>query len=539
LRNAPDGTSESDGNPLERTVDRYAVLEGNLQIIGSAFLGITVQCARCHDHKFEPFAQREYYSLQALLLPAYNPTKWLSPKERPVMIGTEAERKANKEKLDTYGKESKALQESQEGLVKPLRKLLLDENLQKLPAETRTALNKALEKKEKERSEEMKALLKKNANLVEIQSKDLQKRFPELAAAIRTSEEALKSLEKRRPSPLPQISILSETPDPVPVHHVLVRGNYAKPGEEAPPAVPAFLHGDSFSVQPASNTSGRRLAFAQWLTSPKHPTFARLAVNRIWQHHFGVGIVPTSDNFGVTGAKPSHPELLDYLASEFIRTGWSAKAMHRMIVNSATYRQSATMREESFKQDPDNRLLWRFPIQRLDAEAVRDSILAVTGELDAKSGGPYVPKAKTAEGEYVINETEPGAHRRSLYLQQKRTNPITLLDVFDPAKMNPNCAQRTQSTVALQSLTLLNSGFIRTRSKAFAQGVLKEPQPVRVQRAFERAMGRRPSPAEIQAAEDFLRKQATEYSDKPNPELAAYTDFCQMIFASNGFLYVE
>jgi hypothetical protein len=197
------------------------------------------------------------------------------------------------------------------------------------------------------------------------------------------------------------------------------------------------------------------------------------------------------------------------------------------------------MRQTPFQKDPDNRLLWRFPIQRLDAESVRDSILAVTGELDSKRGGPYVPKAKTPEGEYVISETEAGARRRSIYLQQKRTNPITLLEVFDPARMNPSCVQRTQSTVALQSLTLLNSGFIRARSKAFAQLVLKEPQPARVQRAFERAMGRAPSAGESEAARDFLQKQATEYADKPNPELAAYTDFCQMIFASNGFLYVE
>lgn len=537
LRNAPDGTGESDGNPLERTVDRYAVLEGNLQIIGAAFLGVTVQCARCHDHKFEPLTQTEYYSLQAILRPAYNLDKWLSPKERNFTIGTEAERMRNRDELDRHDRELKALKESQEGLLKPLRKLLLDEKLQALPKETRNVLTKALEKKEKERTEEMKALLKKHSKLVDFKTEDIEKRFPELAQAIRASETALQKLEKRRPTPLPLVSILSEPGDPVPAHRVLIRGNHAKPGDEAAPAVPAFLKTGEFSIQPQARTSGRRLAFARWLTSPSHPTFGRMAVNRIWQHHFGTGLVSTPDNFGVTGAKPTHPELLDHLASEFVRSGWSTKAIHRLIVNSAAYRQSASTRPEL--KDPDNHLLWHFPLQRLDAEAVRDSMLAVTGELDRKPGGPYVPKAKTSEGEYIINENEAGAKRRSIYLQQRRTNPVTFLEVFDPAKMNPNCAQRSHSTVALQSLTLLNSSFVRTRSRSLAERLLHEREDVRVKRAFELTLARPPTSEELAGAEEFLEAQRAEYSGKPNMELAVYTDFSQMLLASNGFLYVE
>ena len=293
-------------------------------------------------------------------------------------------------------------------------------------------------------------------------------------------------------------------------------------------------------------------------------------VNRVWQHHFGTGLVPTADNFGVTGAKPSHPELLDFLTSEFVRGGWKLKPLHRLIVNSTTYRQSSTYRETAFRADPDNRWLSRFPLQRLDAESIRDAMLAVTGELDLRMGGPFVEKDKTEEGQYLIAETKAGAHRRSLYLQQRRTTPVTFLDVFDGAKMNPNCVQRTSSTVALQSLALLNSEFVRNRAKAFAARLVHDAgtQHDRVEKAFRLALGRGPNSSEREAADEFLESASrvslspgervgVRGNSAPEPaetsstspqsksksisteELSQWTDFCQMIFASNAFLFLE
>jgi hypothetical protein len=294
---------------------------------------------------------------------------------------------------------------------------------------------------------------------------------------------------------------------------------------------------NSYCATPTTaRTSGRRLALARWLTSPDNPLVARLMVNRIWQYHFGIGLVATPDNFGVTGSKPSHPELLDFLTSEFIRSGWKLKPLHRLILNSATYRQSSAFREPAHHIDPDNRWLWRFPMQRLDSESIRDAMLTVTGELDSRLGGPFVPKDKTEEGQYVILETKPDARRRSLYLQQRRTNPVTFVDLFDGAKMNPNCVQRTSSTVALQSLALLNSDFIRSRSKAFATRLVREifTPDGRIELAFRLSIGRAPTSEEREAANDFLRAE-TEASD----ERARWTNFCQMIFASNTFLFVE
>ena len=326
LRNAPDGTGESDGNPPELKVDRYSVLEGNVQILGSAFLGLTIQCARCHDHKFEPVKQAEYYSLQAILRPAFDPEHWLKPNEHVLTVGTRSAREENKRQLEKYDREIKALNESAEGLTAPFRRLVLHENLEEIPEPTRDAIQKALDTKEKQRTEEMKTLVKTNEAVVQIKDEDLLKRYPELAAGFNSLREAIKKREAERPSPLPQIAVLTEPGKELPAHHLLVRGNYASEGVEVPPGVPAVFCSASNSYQPVANagskSSGRRLALARWLTSPENPVVARVLVNRVWQQHFGVGLVATVDNLGVTGAKPTHTELLDYLAAEFVQSGW-------------------------------------------------------------------------------------------------------------------------------------------------------------------------------------------------------------------------
>ena len=546
LRNAPDGTGESDGNLLELKVDRYSVLEGNVQILGSAFLGVTVQCARCHDHKFEPIKQAEYYQLQAILRPAFNPEHWLKPNERALTVGTRAAREENKRQLEKHDREIKALNESLEGLIAPFRKLILRENLEKLPEPTRDAIQKALETKEKQRTEEMKTLLKTHDAIVQIKDEDLVKRFVELGAGYNSLKDAIKKREAGRPSPLPQIAVLTEPGTELPKHHLLVRGNYASEGVEVPPGVPAVFCNARNSYQLVANfgqtNSGRRLALARWLTSPEQPVVARVLVNRVWQHHFGEGLVATVDNLGVTGAKPSHPELLDYLATEYVQSRWKLKSLHRLIVTSATYRQSGALREAAYAIHPENKLLWRFPLQRLDAESVRDAILFTCGELNLDVGGPYIPTTANSDSQVVMDETNVGAKRRSLYLQQRRTQPLTMLDVFDTARMNPNCTRRNPSTVSLQSLALLNSDFIRARSRAFAQRLEKECGPdgnQRLERTFLLALGRKPNPTERSSAEEFLQSQATHYADKTDKDARVWTDFCQMVLAGNAFLYVE
>ncbi|MEO6036168.1 MAG: DUF1553 domain-containing protein, partial [Verrucomicrobiota bacterium] len=281
---------------------------------------------------------------------------------------------------------------------------------------------------------------------------------------------------------------------------------------------------------------------ARWLTSTENPIVARVLVNRFWQHHFGEGLVATVDNLGVSGAKPTHPELLDYLAAEFVLSGWKLKSLHRLIVTSATYRQSGARRETAYAADPENKLLWRFPLQRLDAESIRDSILFTSGELNMELGGPYVPIKANSDSQIVVDEGNAGARRRSLYLQQRRTQPLTMLDVFDAARMNPNCSRRNPSTVSLQSLALLNSDFIRDRSRALAHRLEKDcgsDQNQRLERTFLLALGRKPNATERSATEEFLQSQLAHYADKPDQAERAWTDLCQMVLAGNAFLYVE
>jgi hypothetical protein len=450
-------------------------------------------------------------------------------------------------------------------LIKPFRNLVIDENLAALPEAGRDEIKKALETMEKKRDQKMKELLKANEARVQVKEEDLIKRFPVMAVGYRSLQEALQRREKERPAPLPQLAALTETTNSPPEHHVLIRGNYARPGPVAEPGVPLILcSGQNSYHVPASSTprsSGRRTALADWLISPEHPTVARMMVNRIWQRHFGVGLVSTPENFGVTGAKPTHPELLDFLATEFVRSGWSIKSMHRLIVNSATYRQSSggaetratepesktalrgTAAAKAMRADPDDRLLWRFPLTRLDAESIRDAMLCASGEIDLSLGGSYVATDKTEEGQCIVNEqTNPGYKRRSLYLQQKRARPLTLLDVFDTAQMNPNCTRRNTSTISLQSLALLNSDFVRNRSRALAERLAKDAgaeEERRLDLGFALALGRKPKAAELAASRKFLRTQPAEYTGKADAELRVWTGLCQMLFASNSFLYVE
>ena len=214
----------------------------------------------------------------------------------------------------------------------------------------------------------------------------------------------------------------------------------------------------------ATGTSGRRLALAQWLIQPKHPLTSRAMVNRLWQHHFGTGLVASVGNFGKTGDAPTHPELLDWLATEFVRGGWRLKAIHKLILTSTAYRQSSSFDADRHAADSDNALLSRFPLLRLDAEAIRDSILKVAERLDTKPYGPAEKVEVRPDGE-VVGQCSPAGCRRSIYMLQRRTTPMTMLDAFDLPQLNPNCLKRGHSTVPSQSLTMMNSDEVRTHAR--------------------------------------------------------------------------
>jgi hypothetical protein len=495
LRNSQDGTGESDGNPDEVRVDKYAVLEGTAQVMASSLLGLTIQCARCHDHKFEPVTQEDYYRLQAILYPAFNVEHWVKPNERQVVAGP-------RDELLRWEAHEKAI----DAEIAALRR------------------SKVTGSKEEQKAKE-----------------------EALAPMIRAIE------ARRQPNPgrIAWVSDVAGAPAEIPI---LVRGSYSTPGRKVGPGVPAFLADpdNRYEPDPASagpGSTGRRLALARWLTKPgSRPSalLARVLANRIWQEHFGAGLVATPENLGYTGAPPSHPELLEFLAAELARSGWSARAMHRMIVSSAVYRQSGAARPEAAPVDPDNRLLSRYPLRRLDAESIRDAMLAASGELDERPGGPYVPTQQTGSGEIAVDPATPGAARRSVYLQQRRTQVASLLEIFDAPSIVTTCTRRQPSTVPLQSLSLLNSDFITARAKALDARLGREcdhcsQDDNRIDRAFLLVAGRFPTPAERNAAGRFLREQPARYPDLDAAAAGrrSWADFCQMLLASDAFLYVE
>jgi hypothetical protein len=547
LRNAPDGTGESDGNPDEVRSDRYAVLEGTVQITTNALLGLTIQCARCHNHKFEPISSKEYYALQAVFFPAYNPEHWLPPKDRIVEVGTKKERADWKRRNEVVDQQIKALSTGLTAHEASLREQLLQERLKDLPSPLQEGILKGVAIPAKKRTREQNNLLQAHGKAIALSEEDLARRFPELADLRAQVKKSIAAREQDRPRPLEKLSVFVETDPRPPAHHVLRRGQHNQPGDEVQPAVPTALCSMNNLYQvgerrPGQLSTGRRLALARWITAPENPLFARVMVNRIWQHHFGTGLSTTPDNLGLSGAKPSHPELLDCLASEFVRSGWSLKAMHRLILCSAVYRQSSAPRPDLARADPENRLLGRFPLRRLDAEALRDAMLSVAGDLDLRAGGPYVQTQRLKEGIVDTAENHSGGHRRSVYLQQRRTQVVTFLQLFDAPSIVANCSTRTTSTVPLQSLALLNSKFLRERARSFARRLAKEvgaDTSARLQLAFRLACGRPPSPAELTAAQQFLVAQQHVYADAGGGDERVWTDLCQMVLASNAFLYVE
>jgi hypothetical protein len=462
-------------------------------------------------------------------------------------MGTAAERARWQRQTELIDRQVKALRGGLTGFAEPLREQLLDERLKDLDAATRDKVLQAFKAPEKKRTPQQRQLLKTHGRATTIGEDDLAKRFPEYAAYRDQAQKAIAQREKDRPRPLEKLAAFVETDPNPPAHRRLRRGQHNQPGEEVQPGVPAVFatKDNAFRVEPRPEgrvSTGRRTAFARWVASPANPLFARVMVNRLWQHHFGAGLVATPDNLGRSGTKPSHPELVDYLASEFVGSGWSVKAMHRLILRSAVYRQASTPREDLEAIDPENRLLGRFPLRRLDAEALRDAMLHVSGELDARPGGPYVPSTRTAEGIVEVAESVEGARRRSIYLQQRRTQVVTLLQLFDAPAMVGTCGKRSPSTVPLQPLALLNSEFVRARARGLAQRLTREAPAEtkdRLALAFRLACGRPASDEELAACQAFLAKQRAEHAKEKGGDERAWADLCQMILASNAFLYVD
>jgi hypothetical protein len=535
-------------------VNRQEVLTEMTVGVGAAFLGLTVGCARCHDHKFDPITQKEYYRLEAF---------FAATQPKDVDLSSAEERAERERRAKPLTERLAALKKQVADLEAPYRQRLTEAKKAKLEPMYRAALAVAADK----RTPEEQKLAAHAQILIKVTWDEL---VAALAPADRAKRAALRAqihaLEAELPPPVTHAWAVADG-SPVPPTHVLKRGNVKNKGEVVTPGLPRVLTGGR-----EAEARKNRLDLAAWLARPEHPLTARVMVNRLWQHHFGHGLVATPNDFGTRGKRPTHPELLDWLACEFAARGWSVKAMHRLMVLSNTYRQSSRGGDAPAKQaDPDNRLLWHMNRQRLESEALRDCALAAAGTLNRKLGGPMVRVPLEPEVyDLIFTEDEPDGlwrvtpdrrehTRRSIYLFAKRNVRLPLAEAFDQPDTLTSCPVRPVSVFAPQALILLNGPFMQEQARAFAGRLLREggSDPRRqIDLAHQLALGRPPREAEVQTAEEFLRSQAELLRDRLRsrervalpPELpegvdpahaAALIDFCLAMLNRNEFLYVR
>ncbi len=554
LRTVLDATDE---DISDRPADRYDTLFALIDKVSRSAVGLTLSCARCHSHKFDPIPQRDYYRFLTLLSAAYNPSDWIQPKKRLLYTVSPAE----KERIDRHNKtvdsKIKDLTEQVEDISKPYRDALFDTKLQQVPSAVREDVRLAFAAIAKDRIDAQKAFVKEFGSTVEVSNREIvDKASPEHKERLAQLRRDIAEWKGYR-TELERVQALWDG-ETLPTIRLLQRGSVESPGPAVKPGFLSVLCGaeEDCLATPSPNragkTTGYRLALAEWLTDPEHPLTARVIVNRIWQHHFGTGIVATPDNFGTNGSPPSHPELLDWLAVDFVRHGWKVKRLHKMIMLSAVYRQSASRGENAASEraaieDPDNRLLWRMPLRRLEAEALRDSILAVGGKLDDALGGPPVKLDSRPDGLQV--PTEQGAYRRSVYLTSRRAWSSTFMGTFDFPNIDTTCTRRAPSATPLQSLTLMNSGFVFENAAAVARRVLdsQSGRPVSLDAlarlAYRLVLAREPSSKEIDLAREHLEKQQELYvradASRATALAKSVESLTHMLISSNEFLYVD
>ncbi len=512
-----------DDEPADPATDRFDQLDDIVSTTSQVFLGMTLGCARCHNHKFEPLTARDYYSMVAVFNGLQRPRNGRTELDRPA--GTWGE-------IDAIDQRDAGIREREkkiEAVRIAVRRQILEAGTSGLAEDVATAFREDPSK----RSDAQKSLVAKN-----------QKQLEEIVTRLMPVEPRLEIDALRK-----QIEDLrTETPDiqrayylqeteakPAPTF-LLIRGKAEQPGPEVSAAVPEVLPG-RLSVPQPGRTSLRRLALANWLISPENPLTARVIVNRVWQQHFGEGLVRTSSDFGVMGDKPTHPELLDWLATWFMDNGWSIKRLHRLIMDSSTYRMSKEWNSEYARQDPENRLLWRMPYRRLEVEAIRDSALLASGRLNPEMFGPsvypHIPPAAlegSSDPDKIWKESEEhAASRRTVYVFLKRSMIVPMLEVLDLCDTSHTTAKRQTTSVATQALTLFNGDFVNRQAQHFASRLRREAGDDRekqIELAYRLALARPPSPSEVREMTAFLHQEPLE-------------QLCRVIFNLNEFAYVD
>ena len=545
----------------EERKQRNDLMADLVNTTGSAFLGLTFSCCNCHDHKYDPLSQADHFRFRAFFAAVK------SRDDQPIDLAPEQDAiRAHNAGVDKQVAEA---QKPVDDALWPARQKLRDERIAKLPAD----IQELLKTEEAKRDDATKKLLAPHLEKVKVSDKDALAALDDAGKKLHSEATAkVDALKKQKRAFTVAMAVSDGNAEPTKLFY---QGDFTEPRDEVAPGFLSVLDPNPAKVKaPRPDTTGRRLALAEWIASPTNPFTARVLVNRLWQHHFGTGLFANPNDLGYAGPKPTHPELLDWLATEFVARGWSVKTLHRLMVTSAAYRQvsgyerarvrgfeSGAGRKSSpshpltlapaHASDPDNKLLWRQNPRRLDAETMRDTLLAVSGKLRPHAGGkplwPPLPeeilKAQPGvleglegkdsgrrQGWYADKEEDCDV--RSLYLIQKRCVPLPFLQVFDLPDTSFSCARRDVTTVAPQALNLLNSDFSQRAAKALATRVATEAGDdagKQIERAVWLALGRGPTATERQQASAFLAKHGK----------LALPEFCRALLNVNEFVYVD
>ena len=485
------------------------------------------RCARCHDHKFEPILQTDYYRLEAFFAPASF--------RSDLPIAGESEISAHEAALRGYETLVGPIRDEIASLEEPHRRRLREEKLAKLSDEAQAAHRKP----ERERNPAEREIVEKTTRLIGVGAEEVSKAMGSAELARRKDLEAeLKKFDGRKPASLPVAMGLRDPESAPPKTFLLHRGELGNPGEEVQPGFPAMLSDGTPGPREGAaeaerrGSAGRRARLARWIARPDNPLMARVMANRIWQHHFGRGLVATPSDFGVRGERPSHPQLLDFLSTDFAARRFSMKALHKLILMSATYRQSSRSPARAQDVDPQNRLLSHWSRRRLEGEVIRDALLASSGRLNPAMGGPGVfpplPRPLESAAGWKPAAEPRDRLRRSVYIFARRNLRYPLLEAFDLPDTNLSCPQREETTTAPQALALLNAPEVEEAAEALAAWIEREARPERdrVALAYRRILGRAPRGDDLGLAILFLR-------DSPLREL------CRALYNLNEFVYLE
>lgn len=541
----------------EKLRNRANELDDIVSTTGQAMLGLTLACCRCHDHKYDPVSSRDYYRLTRVFTSG--------DRAEVPLVSPEEEKRHQQKVADWRRSYDEAVKERDQWLKearKPVEERLRRERIASLEISD-TDKQMLLESSQEPSAKKLAERFKKQLVLSD---SDYVAALPEQSRQRwKAFNQYISEIKKREPNPLPLAYAFSDFgPEPEETWF-FERGNFLARNERMDLGFLTVLtsgktaeaYWNEAKAHPLRDDSTyQRRALAEWMTDLDHGAgalLARVMVNRVWQRHFGEGLVRTPSDFGTRGERPTHPELLEWLATEFVRSGWSVKHLHRLILNSATYQQASEYRPAMASIDLENRLWWRQLPARLEAEALRDAMLSVAGQLNLEAFGPsFKPpiqqeamQARNVRNPYPkdVKDSAP-TRRRSVYMFHKRVVQYPLMQAFDAPDAQQSCGRRMNTTVAPQALALLNDPFVRLRASDLAGRILKEAgddREAQVRRAFELALNRAPEAAERTDATGFLAQQTDERTRRGESyaSLAALTDFCQALFGLNEFIYVD